>query len=70
MRDPQRIEQILEVLREIWEREPDLRLGQIVVNAILPSDPCPQIFSAEDDVLLAGLHEYRRRVFRADPSGS
>ena len=70
MRDPQRVEQILDVLREVWESQPDLRLGQIVVNAIRPSEPCPQIFSAEDDVLLEGLREYRRRVLGADPSAS
>ena len=68
MRDPQRIEQILDVLREVWESQPDLRLGQIVVNAIRPSESCPQIFSAEDDLLLEGLHEYRRRLLRANPS--
>jgi hypothetical protein len=62
MRDPRRIEQILDVIREIWEREPDLRLGQIVVNAIRPGEPCPQIFGAEDDELLKGLREYVRLV--------
>jgi len=67
MRDPRRIEQILDVVREIWEREPDLRLGQIVVNAVRPSEPCPQIFYAEDDDLLKGLREYVRLV-RANDS--
>jgi hypothetical protein len=61
MRDPKRIEVVLDALREIWLHNPDLRLGQIVVNAIRPTDPCPQIFNAEDDVLLDGLLEYRRR---------
>lgn len=61
MRDPRRIEQILQVIREIWEREPDLRLGQIVVNAIRPIEPCPEIFAAEDGDLLEGLREYVRR---------
>ena len=67
MRDPKRIEQILEVLRDIWEIEPDLRLGQLVVNAIQPKEPCPAIFNAEDDMLLEGLHRYRRLLV-ADPS--
>ena len=69
MRDPDRISEILGVLRDIWERNPDLRLGQIVVNAIRPGEPCPQIFSAEDEALLAGLHEFRRQILGADSNG-
>ena len=33
MRDPKRIERMLEILKEIWSTNPDLRLGQIIVNA-------------------------------------
>ena len=33
MRDPARIDAILDDLRVLWKRHPDLRLGQIVVNA-------------------------------------
>lgn len=32
MRDPNRIPRILNLLRAYWEENPDLRLGQIVVN--------------------------------------
>ena len=73
MRDPQRIDQILDVLREIWELQPDLRLGQIVVGAIRPDDPCPQVFYAEDNALLQGLCDYRQRLSEAAgraPDGS
>lgn len=55
MRDPARIDRILEAVREVWTGHPDLRLGQILVNAIHPSRPCPQIFYAEDDVAERGL---------------
>src|SRR4051812_37165609 len=55
MRDPNRIIPILDAIREIWEANPDLRLGQLIVNAIRPSQPCPQIFGAEDTVLQKGL---------------
>jgi hypothetical protein len=51
MRDPARIDQMLELLREVWTRSPDLRLGQLIVNAVRPSDPCPEVFSIEDTVL-------------------
>jgi len=33
MRDPARIDRILAALGEYWKANPDLRLGQIVVNA-------------------------------------
>ena len=33
MRDPSRIDEILTELREIWLAHPDLRLGQLVLNA-------------------------------------
>lgn len=32
MRDPNRIPRILNLLRTYWEENPDLRMGQIVVN--------------------------------------
>lgn len=55
MRDPNRILPILDAVREVWERDPDLRLGQLIVNAIRPRHPVPEVFSAEDDRVVAGL---------------
>jgi uncharacterized protein YihD (DUF1040 family) len=55
MRDPNRIEPILEEIRRIWTAYPDLRLTQLLVNVIRPSEPCPQVFSFEDDELLKRL---------------
>ena len=54
-RDPARIRVVLDKLREIWERTPDLRLAQLVVNAAGARQPGPDIFNLEDDVLLRGL---------------
>jgi len=59
MRDPRRIETLLDALREVWTRNPDLRLGQLLVNAIRPEQPCPEIFYAEDDVTLTALLRMR-----------
>ncbi|RJP64420.1 MAG: DUF1040 family protein [Comamonadaceae bacterium] len=58
MRDPHRIHEVLAALKRIWELEPDLRLGQLVVNAARPAEPCPEIFHLEDDKLLEGLLRY------------
>jgi uncharacterized protein YihD (DUF1040 family) len=62
MRDAQRIDEVLNELRAIWVRQPDLRLGQLVVIAISPQEPQPEIFYAEDEVLLEGLRRYRTQA--------
>ncbi|AMV30272.1 hypothetical protein VT84_38120 [Gemmata sp. SH-PL17] len=58
MRDPNRIDRITEQLRAVWHTSPDMRLGQLLVNAIKPSQPCPQIFSVEDTITEAKLAKY------------
>jgi uncharacterized protein YihD (DUF1040 family) len=60
MRDPGRIAPAIEQLKEAWERNPDLRLSQLVLNAASaasdqPISRCPELFYMEDDVLLTGL---------------
>lgn len=32
MRDPRRIEEILDLISQIWEKDPDLRFQQLVYN--------------------------------------
>jgi hypothetical protein len=48
MRDPNRIDRIIEKLSALWKTQPDMRLGQLLVNVIRPSQPCPQVFGVED----------------------
>ena len=47
MRDPNRIDRILETIREYWKKNPDLRLSQIIHNA----DVRDLHFHLEDDEL-------------------
>ena len=56
MRDPDRIDPIVDKLRELWKKHPDQRLGQLVENAIRfsPSNKA-DVFMTEDDVTLKGL---------------
>ena len=56
MRDPNRIIPVLDAVRVAWERNPDLRLGQLLVNAIRPRRACPEVFAAEDDRIVVGLN--------------
>ena len=51
MRDPKRIDAVIEAVRDEWKQVPDWRLGQLIVNisrAAGKMDP----FFLEDDMLL------------------
>jgi hypothetical protein len=62
MRDPNRIPRIIALLTEYWQRAPDLRLGQIIMN-FTPSRgvcDCPT-FSKR------GFHDIECSTFDRDP---
>ena len=49
MRDPNRIEKYLSLLRKVWETYPDWRFGQLIAN-IAPCDvSSPYFFYVEDE---------------------
>ena len=51
MRDPKRIDAVIEAVRDEWKQVPDWRLGQLIVNigrAAGYGDP----FYLEDDMLM------------------
>jgi hypothetical protein len=61
MRDPARIERMLGLVTKIWYSAPDLRLTQLIMNALnMNSDP----YYVEDDKLEDALKAYckNRRV--------
>jgi uncharacterized protein YihD (DUF1040 family) len=64
MRDPARIAGMIELLEEIWRKEPDLRLSQLVTIGAVKGgwQNGADIFSAEDDVVEAGLRAYRQML--------
>ncbi len=52
MRDPERIERIQSLIDKIWKKMPDLRLTQLIMNALgMSRDP----YHVEDDVLEQAL---------------
>lgn len=55
MRDPKRIPIILAELQKIWEKQPDLRLGQLIFNAGFSNDA--PLFYCEDESLMESLRE-------------
>jgi uncharacterized protein YihD (DUF1040 family) len=62
MRDPARIDVLLQTLRSVWVQEPDLRLGQLLIIAAKPKEPSPYLFYIEDEALLDGLIQYREQL--------
>ena len=59
MRDSNRIDEILDYLRQQWKKNPDLRLGQIIENAVGTKGGEHQcIFGIEDDVMLQLLRNF------------
>lgn len=59
VRDPQRIDKVLDAIRRAWKQSPDLRFGQLVVNMLRPAgrpaEPCPGVFYMEDEEVLEQL---------------
>lgn len=49
MRDPIRIQRILNKLAAAWQHSPDLRLGQLVENVIRPVTHPDMMWGMEDD---------------------
>jgi len=57
MRDPKRIDKVMDALKSVWKKVPDWRLGQLIVNISRDagySDP----FFMEDDRLLAVIRKW------------
>ncbi len=51
MRDPKRIPKILKAIEKVWEKYPDMRLGQLITNVIEEE----HLFYIEDDSLIKVL---------------
>ncbi len=62
MRDPSRIDPLLEQIRDIWKQQPDMRLGQLMVVMARPAVPCPDLFHLEDDQLAHRVADYHTAI--------
>ena len=59
MRDPKRIEIILNLLKELWESSPDLRFLQLVENIVFcHTEYC--FYHMEDDLLSQMIKDYKQ----------
>lgn len=53
MRDPDRIDKVLDELKDIWKEMPDLRLGQLILNAVQD----PALYYIEDRALIKKIKD-------------
>ena len=50
--EPKIAKELLETIEKVWAKYPDLRLTQLLVNVINPSEPCPEIYYVNDSKLV------------------
>ena len=65
MRDPKRIDVILQEIGAIWHKYPDMRLGQLIGNVL----EGPSLYYVEDDSLVKALkdmYECAKEVVKFD----
>lgn len=60
-REPNLEEEVIEAILSAWGEHPQMRLMQLLVNAIHPSTPCPEIFAVEDSQLIKLLTRYKNQ---------
>ena len=58
MRDMNRIDLILDRLKTLWKKYPDLRLGQLITNVLQD----PALYYIEDAELIDLLEEYYSNI--------
>lgn len=55
MRNPDRIEKVLERIKRVWKKYPDLRLGQLICNLRFPE---LRLYHIEDEELVGHLERF------------
>ena len=60
MRNPDRIPKILKLLEEIWKKQPDVRLGQLISTITTKKSPGYSIWFIEDDDVLEILKNWNK----------
>ena len=55
-KEPNIEEDVLEAIMKAWSKHPQLRLGQLIYNAVSPAEACPEISGVEDSKLIKLLN--------------
>lgn len=54
MRDPKRIDKVLDVVKQAWVKNPDLRFGQLILNLTTNANA---LYYVEDDTMIEALEK-------------
>lgn len=68
MRDVNRIPQILDDLKKIWELTPDIRLGQLLLNAV-DHDEKTLFYIEDQDLIDRMFHEIYSNLMKEFKDG-
>ena len=63
-RDPNRIEGVINAVKSLWYTYPDLRLGQLLMNA---TPRCQDLYFVEDEHLMEYIKDYHPPIVRERP---
>jgi uncharacterized protein YihD (DUF1040 family) len=63
VRNPERIHQLMSELEKLWQKNPDLRFGQLVCNfaSLFNDGDVTKMFYREDDATLEQIRKWGER---------
>jgi len=61
MRNPNRIEPIIEKIKKLWLKNPDYRFGQLIMVIIKTEEQNIKLFNLEEDELLEKIEEFEKQ---------
>lgn len=61
MRDPERIDKILNHIKSIWKKNPDLRLMQLLINCLDPKEESIAYYIEDEEIQKRLKQQYGRR---------
>lgn len=63
MRDPKRIDRILEKIKDFWKAYPDWRIGQLIFN-LTSSSGAEDVFYVEDEIIEKELDKKIKKLMK------
>ncbi len=60
-KEPNIEEDVIQAILETWSEYPDMRLTQLIINALVPKEPCIEIYNTEDSQLIKKLKKFKNK---------
>ena len=64
MRDKNRIKSMLKELENLWLKNPDFRIGQLILAITKTKESNPELFYMEDDEFIMKLEEFKKSFIK------